>query len=169
MKKNNAQFVIFITLLSVFAIFAIPVLAQDPQSDVDLDAVNAVARKMNCPTCQSLNLADCRTQTCNQWREQIADLLASGMTQEEVLDWYIARYGEEVLQEPPKHGVGLYVWILPVIGFLAGAGWLAYGLKKWSAHPPEGAVREIEAAPEPKIASPDDDYLKRVEQDLQDL
>ncbi|HHJ06940.1 MAG TPA: hypothetical protein ENK24_05530 [Anaerolineae bacterium] len=161
----------YLILLSLFilSIFALPVLAQDPQSDVDLDAVNAVARKMNCPTCQSLNLADCRTQTCNQWREQIADLLASGMTQDEVLDWYIARYGEEVLQEPPKHGVGLYVWILPIIGFLVGAGWLAYILKKWSANQPEVAVVEIEAAPEAKIAAPEDDYLKRVEQDLQDL
>ena len=160
-----------IVLLTLFIItlFVVPALAQDPQKDVDLNAVNAVARKMNCPTCQSLNLADCRTQTCNQWREQIGDLLASGMTQEEVLDWYVTRYGEEVLQEPPKHGVGLYVWILPIIGFLVGAGWLAYILKKWSANQPEAAVVEINASPETVGTLPDDDYLKRVEQDLQDL
>jgi len=101
-------------------------LAQEPT----LDDVNEVAKQMNCPTCQSLNLEDCRTQTCDQWRGQIRDLLASGMTKQEVLDWYISRYGEEVLQEPPTHGVGLYVWILPVIGLVAGAGWLAVILKK---------------------------------------
>lgn len=170
MEKSNLQFTIYnllFTIFLAFTLFAVPALAQDPQPDVDLDAVNVVARQMNCPTCQSLNLADCRTQTCNQWKEQIGDLLASGMSEEDVLDWYVTRYGTEVLQEPPKRGVGLYVWILPIIGFLVGAGWLAYILKKWSGNQPEAAVVEIDAST--GAIDESDDYLRQVEQDLQDL
>ncbi len=158
----HLPFTIFLAIIFAFTLFALPALADEP----NMDEVNSVAGQMNCPTCQSLNLADCRTQTCNQWKEQIGDLLASGMTEEEVLDWYIVRYGEEVLQEPPTHGVGLYVWVLPILGFLIGAGWLAFILKKWSANQPEAVPVEIEDSPE---MDESDDYLKRVEQDLQDL
>ncbi len=154
-------FVVFVTALFAFA--GAVALAQEPT----LDEVNDVAKELNCPTCQSLNLADCRTQTCDQWRTQIKDLLAGGMSKQEVLDWYISRYGEEVLQEPPTHGVGLYVWMLPVIGLVAGAGWLTFILKKWSAG------RQAEAAAPVAVESPDadaeDDYLKQVEQDLKEL
>jgi len=172
MKKSNlrqftihySQFAIFLAIFFAFTLFTFPVLADEP----NMDEVNSVAEKMNCPTCQSLNLADCRTQTCNQWKEQIGDLLASGMTEEEVLDWYMLRYGEEVLQKPPMHGVGLYVWALPILGFLIGAGWLAFILRKWSANQPEAVPVEVEASPEMEMQA-SDDYLKRVEQDLQDL
>lgn len=165
MKRTKLAATIFFVILiaALFAWAGTVALAQEPT----LDEVNDVAKEMNCPTCQSLNLADCRTQTCDQWRTQIKDLLASGMSKQEVLDWYISRYGEEVLQEPPTHGVGLYVWILPVIGLVAGAGWLTFILKKWSAG------RQAEPAASAEIESPDtdlaDDYLQQVEQDLKEL
>lgn len=165
MKHSKlAVTIFFIVLSTTLLVFATTVaLAQEPT----LDDVNDVAKKMNCPTCQSLNLADCRTQTCDQWRSQIKDLLATGMSKQEVLDWYISRYGEEVLQEPPTHGVGLYVWILPVIGLVVGAGWLGFILKKWSAG------RQAEPAGTIDSESPDaesaDDYLNQVEQDLKEL
>ena len=53
---------------------AYPAFAQDP----NYDQVNEIAKKLNCPTCAGLNLADCNTQTCAQWRDQINDLLKQG-------------------------------------------------------------------------------------------
>ena len=41
--------------------------------ELDYDRINEIAEKMNCPTCTGINLADCRTQTCAQWKEQIQD------------------------------------------------------------------------------------------------
>lgn len=166
MKKQSIWLIL--SLMALFVLLAIPVLAQEPS----FDEVNDVAGKMNCPTCQSLNLADCRTQTCQQWRDQIKDMLAEGMEQQEILDWYAERYGDEVLQEPPRRGVGLYVWVLPVIGFLLGAIWLIVILKKWSSANPVAVPAANAPSPadgESTNAEPDDDYLKKVEQDLKNL
>jgi cytochrome c-type biogenesis protein CcmH len=137
------------------------VLAQEPTDD----EVNAVAEHLNCPTCQGLNLSDCNTQTCVQWRDQIRDLLADGYSQQEVLDWYVARYGEQVLQEPRKRGIGLYVWLLPILGLLAGAIWLGVILKRWSTK------KEVPATTtSPEVNENEaDNYLRRVEQDLKNL
>lgn len=152
------------------------VLAQEPSDD----EVNAVAENLNCPTCQSLNLSDCNTQTCIQWKDQIRDLLADGYTQEEVLDWYVVRYGEQVLQEPPRRGIGLYVWLLPILGLLAGAIWLGVILKRWSTKKEAPAPRTLEGISErassttvttsPEVSENEaDDYLRQVEQDLKNL
>ena len=164
--KNTSPLFLQIAVLGALvlaaALFAIPALAQEPT----FDEVNQVARKLNCPTCQSLNLADCRTQTCSQWRDQIKDMLASGMGEQEILDWYAAQYGDEVLQEPPRRGVSLYVWVLPGVALLGGVIWLGYSLKKWSAKRAIPIPVVCGAAPP---ADAPDDYLSRVEQDLKNL
>ena len=149
----------------IFILLTGSVLAQEPTDD----EVNAVAEHLNCPTCQSLNLSDCNTQTCVQWKEQIRDLLAEGYTQEEILDWYVVRYGAQVLQEPRRQGIGLYAWLLPVLGLLAGGVWLGVILRKWSAKKtmPATGVAPSQA---PEVEKGEtEDYLRRVEKELKDL
>lgn len=159
MKKYVNPLILLLAVVMV-VLAALPALAQEPS----MDEVNHVARKLNCPTCQSLNLEDCRTQTCDQWRDQIKDLLAEGYSEQEVLDWFIARFGVEVLQEPPREGHGLLAWLLPIVGLLAGVGWLAFVLNRWSkAAPPEPVPIESGA---PTDFGVDDETLRKIEEDL---
>ncbi len=164
---KNYKFTLLLTALFL-TLFIIPILAQEPTQEPSMDAVNRVASKLNCPTCQSLNLEDCRTQTCTQWRDNIKDLLAQGYTEQEVLDWHIARFGVEVLQEPPKSGAGLFAWLLPAVGLLAGTGWLFFIIKRWSKNSDLVPV-EAETGATPDNVDFDDEYLQRIEQDLKDL
>lgn len=146
----------------ILAFLPTPTLAQDPS----YDEVNDVASQMNCPTCVGVNLADCRTQTCEQWRGQIADLLAEGYTEQEVLDYFEARYGTRVLLEPPAHGPTLILWVLPVVALLAGGIWLAMVMRKWNQAKPITASAVAGVAPELNDSSVSDEYLTQVEQDL---
>ncbi len=155
-------------LLSLLILISLSatVLAQDPADKSRADRINEVAQELNCPTCAGINLADCRTLTCEQWREKIGDLLDQGYTKQEILDYFVERYGVQVLQEPPRSGYTLVLWVLPVIALLVGGGWLFYTLRRWSE------ARRTEMPPPapadtPAPAQPDDDYLSRVEQDLQ--
>lgn len=136
---------IFVTsvLVTALALLAPVSLAQDP----DYDAINRIAQKMNCPTCTGINLADCRTQTCAQWRDQIGDLLAKGMTEDEVLDYFVNQYGTQVLQEPPKSGFTLWLWVLPVLMIILGAGILFYTMRKWAS--PAAAPETVTVTPAP--------------------
>jgi cytochrome c-type biogenesis protein CcmH len=158
---------VYLLILMALLLFVGPVLAQEPTGeDATADEINDVAHDLNCPTCAGLNLADCNTQTCFQWREQIGDLLAEGYNKQQVLDWYVARYGEHVLQEPPRRGAALFVWLLPIAAVLAGIIWLGVVLKNWSARKSGVAVS---AAPDAASAETNDDYLRQVEQDLKNL
>ena len=158
---------LILTVLSL-AIFAIPVLAQDPEPDYD--RINAIAGKLNCPTCSGLNLADCRTLTCEQWRAKIGELVNQGYSDQEVLDYFSTRYGTQVLQEPPRSGFTLVLWVLPVIALLAGGGWLFYTIRGWRRQADEETLADSPVA-EAAVSLPDrsnlpENYLSQVDKDL---
>lgn len=163
-KKALSQLIIAIVLISIYGLFIVTpvVLAQEP----DYDRINDVARQMNCPTCVGINLADCRTQTCEQWRGQIGDLIEEGYSDQEILDYFSTRYGNRVLLEPPKSGSTLFLWIIPMVAVIAGGGWLFYVLRRWNrAEPATADTPAPQAKPTP--ASDVDDYVSIVEKDLE--
>ncbi|MCL4297660.1 MAG: cytochrome c-type biogenesis protein CcmH [Anaerolineae bacterium] len=135
--------------------------------ETDYDRVNEIAKHLNCPTCAGINLADCRTLTCEQWRDQIDDLVKQGYSDKEVLDYFVTRFGEQVLQEPPKSGSTLFLWVLPVTILLAGGVWLAFALRRWAGRevvPVATASPEIN--PASNVPQPPHHYLGQVEKDL---
>ena len=139
-------------------------MAQNPTAD----EINAIAKHLNCPTCDTRSLDACDTVTCIQWKDQIGDLMVEGYSEQEILDWYVARYGDYVLQQPPTRGWGLFAWSLPIVGLLVALVWVGFLMRSWNARkavasaPAAQVKMDVDNAP-----AMDEDYLKRVEQDLQ--
>ncbi len=158
MKKGNKSSWLFLTL-ALLALLAVPAFAQTPTAD----QINAVARKLSCPTCAGLSLADCETETCLQWRAKIGEMLAEGRSEQEILDYFATRYGDHVLQSPPRRGFFLLLWALPVVAVVAGLAWLAYLVRGWLRRPAT-AGDEVDGD-----VVPEDEYLRRVQQDLEKL
>ena len=52
-------------------------------------------------------------------------MLTAGAGRQEILAYFADRYGQDVLASPPKSGVNLLAWILPIVGVVAA---LAVGL-----------------------------------------
>ncbi len=87
----------------LFAVLAIMiaggvVAAQD--TTVTVDDVNAIADKMYCPVCENIPLDDCGTAACNDWREEIRLFLEQGMTEDEIVNNFIDRFGDQVVGTP---------------------------------------------------------------------
>ncbi|MEM7342703.1 MAG: cytochrome c-type biogenesis protein [Chloroflexota bacterium] len=139
------------------------VIAQEPT----YEEINEVSQKLNCPTCQGINLADCRTLTCQQWKERVGDLIQEGYSEQEILDDFAAQYGRQVLQEPPRSGFTLILWVLPFIILLAGGGWLFYTMRGWTAQSAV-AASPAESSSEAIVHPPKslDSYLSDVDRDL---
>jgi len=164
-RRKTLWLLIGLTVLAILA--ATPAFAQQPT----IDQINAVAKKLSCPTCTGINVADCPTETCAQWRAKIGELLAEGKSEQEILDYFAARYGDHVLQIPPKRGFFVWVWTLPVAAIIAGLAWLAYLMRGWSQRRAM-VPAEIAAASdgmEDADALLEDEYLQRVQQDLERL
>jgi cytochrome c-type biogenesis protein CcmH len=101
--------------LGVF-LSARPAQAQDGSLE---EQTREIAKRLNCPTCAGRNLADCPTDTCAQWKGEISTQLQAGRSAAQVTEYFTARFGPGVLQEPPREGGYLLAWIFPVVVFVA--------------------------------------------------
>lgn len=85
------------------------------------DPVAAVAAGLRCPACQGESVADSRSPIAASMRQVIADQVAQGRSPQEIRRWFVDRYGEDVLAQPPLRGPTLLLWVVPVVALL-GAG-----------------------------------------------
>ncbi len=129
------------------------------QKTVTADDVNRVARQMYCPVCENEPLDACRTAACQQWRAQIGEMLAQGQSDQQIKDYFVARYGVRVLAQPPAQGDSLLLYVLPIAGLIVGAVLVVWLLRRLRAR---GAEAPVPAAPK----STGDEYTDRVERDL---
>lgn len=105
-------------LLIILNVLASPKFAIGQSPDFD-ENVRKVAKQLNCPTCAGRNLADCPTETCLQWKTEIKTQLDAGKNAEQVIAYFQQRFGETVMQEPPRQGATLWLWLAPTIAALA--------------------------------------------------
>ncbi len=85
---------------------------------------------LRCPTCQGSSVADSPSATALNMRQEVEDLLAAGFTQEQILAYFEAAYGQFVLLQPKAEGLNLLVWIGPGVLLLLGAGILWVYLRR---------------------------------------
>ena len=130
---------------------------------VTADDVNRIAKQMYCPVCENEPLDACRTAACQQWRAQIGQMLSEGQTEQQIKDYFVARYGARVLAQPPAQGASLLLYLLPIAGLLVGVViivWVLRRLRARGAQAPAAAITP---------QSSGDEYVDRVEQDLKNF
>ncbi len=120
-------------LLSFLLVGGVSAQGDSPPVPSD-DQVNAIAKNLYCPVCPNTPLDVCETQACMDWRAQIRDQLAAGWSEEQIVDYFVAQYGERVLAEPKRSGFTSLVWVLPVIAISLGLGVTWQVLKKWRSN-----------------------------------
>lgn len=124
------------------------------------DEVNAIARQLFCPVCESTPLDVCPTQACAQWRATIKEKLAAGWSEQQIKDYFVEQYGERVLAQPSTRGWNILVWVLPPLALLVGGLFLAQYLR--SARRPAA----VEPPTRAEAGGPDGDYAARLEKEL---
>ena len=159
MTRKNISIAVLFGLLAALAL-ALPVFAQEPLPTPSADEVNAIAKNMYCPVCENIPLDVCGTAACAQWRQQIADLLVEGYSEEEIYDYFVAQYGDRVLATPPATGLNWLIYIVPPVLIAGGIIFLARYFQNVRKPSKAGAIAETE---KPEI---EDEYLARIEEEL---
>lgn len=172
MKMKSSALVRFWIILSLAALpllvesfaslYPMPVAyAQDTNPGVITDdQVNAIAKQMFCPVCESTPLDVCPTQACAQWRELIREKLAAGWSEQEIKDYFVEQYGARVLAAPPAQGFNWLAYLVPPIAILAGVFILLRAMRSWKQ--PAAAIES--ELPQPSIVQ--DEYTRRLEEEL---
>jgi cytochrome c-type biogenesis protein CcmF len=150
---------------------AAPAMAEqalEPPEPVGVDE-NWLVRNIicQCGTCRH-NLLDCATENCGhaaQDRIEIRGLLNQGRTRDQVIEYFIKKYGGQVaLAAPLDRGFNRLAWLLPYsLGAIAAAG-LGYGAYRLARQAPKPAVAGHEAAlGDPELSDKLDDELRNLD------
>lgn len=121
-----------LVLLAALLLSATAVHAQgtDPDLGYDEEEALSIDRMLICPVCPAETIDQAQVELSKQMRRIVREMLAEGASREGILDFFVERYGPQVLAAPPKSGFNLLAWILPVVGVLAGL--VAVPLIIWS-------------------------------------
>ncbi len=142
------------------------VMAADSVSLEISRRAEAIYWKLNCPVCAGQNVAESNSPVAKEMRALVRQMLREGKSEEEILAYFVERYGEWILTVPPSRGVNRLLWWLPPLVLIAGGG-VVYGFYRFARSrtpttpppPPPPQIREkiqalLEAEEEDDEASP---------------
>lgn len=157
--KTNTRIYIQAAVLSMLVLLAFSQPARAAES-ID-DRVNEIAYLLMCPVCQGQSVAESNSNLANDMRQIIRKQLEEGKTKDEVLAYFVGRYGETVLASPPAKGINWLLWIMPGIAVVLGG--VGIGL---FLHRSRRRGEDIEFIPAEPGKEAESDYLKRVDEEL---
>jgi cytochrome c-type biogenesis protein CcmH len=119
MKVRRSLFLLLALAAFIGAAWVSMLIIAPPARTLD-QRVYEVASQVKCPVCQNESAADSSASIAEQMRLVIRQQLQAGMSEQQILRYFAAHYGEQILLTPPQQGFNLLAWVMPVAIFLLG-------------------------------------------------
>jgi cytochrome c-type biogenesis protein CcmH len=160
--------------LAALALGVAHIAAQGGVTNADIDRrMREITNRLNCPLCQGQTLHECPLQVCDEMRDLIRQKLLAGESEDQIRAYFVERFGDRVLNEPPRQGFALLGWVMPVLAVLTGAGlaaWAIRAMTRRQARPVVASANGATQAANPPV--PPDlprEYVERLERDLRQM
>ncbi len=92
--------------------------------------VQEVAAELRCLVCQNQTIADSHADLAVDLRNQVRDMLRQGQSQEQIVSYMTARYGDFVLYRPPLKQTTALLWFGPALLLLGAIAVLVVVLRR---------------------------------------
>src|SRR5437762_4472302 len=164
LQHKRPLLVTFAVVAIVAAIWSYAFLQNSPQQTLD-QRVHDVASQLKCLICQGESVADSPSQLAQQMRGVIRQQLQAGKSEQEVIQYFQASYGDQIVWSPPWQGFSLLAWLVPIGLLLAGIILLFFVLRDWRTPSPGSSTSddsELENVDEADLAI----YRSQLEQEL---
>ena len=153
LKKVFWAIVISLVLLPVTAVMA------------DSATVSNISKQLICQCGCNMVLSNCSHAECAS-RETMTALieqkLTQGQSEEQVIQFFVTQYGEQVLASPPKKGFNLTAWIAPFAVILIGGGIIYVAIRRWVS-------RSKLSQPYTVVEEDDEKYRRQLEEELKEF
>jgi cytochrome c-type biogenesis protein CcmH len=80
-----------------------------------------LGKQIRCAVCQGLSIADSPASMARAQLDAVRSLVVEGKSDQEIYDYFVARYGEWALLAPPVRDFNLVLWLGPGLVLLLGA------------------------------------------------
>ncbi len=131
-----------------------PTVAADPQLE---KRAMALAEELRCLVCQNQTIADSHAELAIDLKNQIREKLKAGMSEAQIIDYMVARYGDFVLYRPPVKATTLALWFGPFALLLAAlVGLYYYIVRRRRSAPAQALSAEEEARVRSLLDAPEE-------------
>jgi cytochrome c-type biogenesis protein CcmH len=108
---------LYFLILSLLMVLAGPLQAVtytfDFSDPVEESRYKSLIREIRCLVCQNQSLADSDAELAQDLRDETFKLMKSGRSDQEIIDFLVARYGDFVLYRPPLKPSTYLLWFGP--------------------------------------------------------
>lgn len=102
-------------------------LGDDPAVEARL---KQLAGELRCLVCQNQTLADSNAPLAEDLRREVREMIAKNMSDREIVDFLVSRYGDFVLYRPPLKTTTVLLWAGPFVLLVGGGIALAVTLRR---------------------------------------
>lgn len=114
-----------------------------------------LVKDLRCLVCQNQSLADSDADLAKDLRDEVYDIIQSGKSDREAVQFLVDRYGDFVLYRPPFSPMTLLLWLGPLLLLLAGLAFI------WRRSRQQTAAAAPELSPEERARL--DDLRKNIQ------
>jgi cytochrome c-type biogenesis protein CcmH len=158
-----------LALVPAFWLFAPSLMGTTGPRAADADGeptVHEIASELMCQCGCGMTVAACQeSMECSIGGGMVTEIqrrIDTGESKQEILDGFVAIYGEQVLAAPLKSGFSLTVWVVPFLGVAVGGAFVAVLVWAWGRRRPALVGAEVADRPSHDL----DPYEKRVDDEL---
>lgn len=110
------------------------------------ERVEAIARRLACPTCEGESVAESRGAASQAIRKEVTRLVSEGrMSDDEIVSAIDDAYAESLKLTPGSSGIDILVWVLPGIVAVAAIGGTVVAFRRWRTANPASAGGESDS------------------------
>lgn len=122
------------------------------------ERAQAINKSLICPVCPGETIDQSRVKLAEQMRKIVRDKVEQGYTKDDIQQFFVERYGDDVLAEPPTKGFSLTIWLVPPLVVIGSGILLFFILRSMATVKNEGGLMEHDL----------DTYLPLVDKELRD-
>lgn len=126
------------------------------ETDVDVKT-REIAKTLRCTVCQTENIWESGAPLAQQMRDVVRERVKQGQSAEEIRAYFLSRYGDYILMQPPKRGMNWLIWAGPFALLLIGGVLLYREMSRWVTHRP--------AVPSEPLPPLDEESRRRLERE----
>ncbi|VAV89929.1 hypothetical protein MNBD_ACTINO01-1859 [hydrothermal vent metagenome] len=94
----------------------------DSTPPTEAERVDTLASAIKCPFCNGESLKESQSSVAAEYRALIAQRVADGATDEEVIDEFAAKFGDSYILDTSTTSWSIALWIVPILAISLGAG-----------------------------------------------
>lgn len=83
------------------------------ESEAEQEAFRSVIAELRCPKCQNQSVADSDAPIAQDMRQKVYEQMKAGQSQDEIVAFMVARYGDFVTYRPPFRASTVMLWLGP--------------------------------------------------------